>query len=91
MNMQQAPPFDCRCQAGVTYIVRHNLFNGHTCLPRNSIIKPAMLLLECNEDEAEIAIDNAIDAKQLVEENIDGKAFLFCLKFTRQNPALPSV
>ena len=30
MNMQQAPPFDCRCQAGVTYIVRHNLFNGHT-------------------------------------------------------------
>ena len=64
MNMQQAPPFDCRCQAGVTYIVRHNLFNGHTCLPRNSIIKPAMLLLECNEDEAEIAIDNAIDAKQ---------------------------
>ena len=67
MNMQQAPPFDCRCQAGVTYIVRHNLFNGHTCLPRNSIIKPAMLLLECNEDEAEIAIDNAIDAKQLVE------------------------
>lgn len=77
MNLQQAPPFDCRCQAGVTYIVRHNLFNGHTCLPRNSIIKPAMLLLECNEDEAEIAIDNAINAKQLVEENIDGKAFLF--------------
>ena len=71
MNLDEEPPFDCRCQAGVTYIVRHNLYNGHTCLPRYSVIKPAMLLLECSEDEAEIAIDNAIDAKQLVEENIN--------------------
>ncbi len=36
-----------------------------------------MLLLECSEDEAQIAIDNAIDAKQLVEENINDKPFLF--------------
>ena len=77
MNLDEEPPFDCRCQAGVTYIVRHNLYNGHTCLPRYSVIKPAMLLLECSEDEAEIAIDNAIDAKQLVEENINDKPFLF--------------
>ncbi len=77
MNLKQAPPFDYRCQAGVTYVVRHNLFNGHTCLPRKSIIPPAKLLLDCNDDEAEIAIDNAIESKQLVEENIDTKPFLF--------------
>ena len=35
-----------------------------------------MLLLECNEDEAEIAIDNAIDTKNnLLRKNIDGKDF----------------
>ena len=77
MNLKQAPPFDYRCQAGVTYVVRHNLFNGHTCLPRKSIIPPAKTLLDCNDDEAEIAIDNAIESKQLVEENIDTKPFLF--------------
>lgn len=76
-NLQEAPPFDYRCQAGVTYVVRYNLHNGHTCLPRSSIIAPSKRLLDCNDDEAEIAIDNAIDAKQLVQEDIDGREFLF--------------
>lgn len=76
-SLNSEPLFDYRCQAGVVYVVRHNLNNGHTCVPRNSLIKPAMLLLDCSEDEAEIAIDNAIDAKQLVQENISGKDFLF--------------
>lgn len=76
-SMQNQPPFDYRCQAGVVYVVRYNLNNGHTCVPRNSLIKPAMALLDCSEDEVEIAIDNAVDAKQLVQENINDKDFLF--------------
>ncbi len=76
-NLPDGPVFDYRCQAGVVYVVRYNLNNGHTCLPRNSILKPAMSLLECSEDEAEIAIDNAIDGNQLVQEMIDGREFLF--------------
>ncbi|MGN0536219.1 MAG: ATP-dependent RecD-like DNA helicase [Eubacterium sp.] len=76
-NLPDGPVFDYRCQAGVVYVVRYNLNNGHTCLPRNSIIKPAMSLLDCSEDEAEIAIDNAIDGNQLVQEMIDGREFLF--------------
>jgi len=77
LNLQDKPPFDYRSQAGVVYVVRYNLNNGHTCLPRSSIIRPAMSLLDCSEDEADIAIDNAIDAKQLVQEDIDGRDFLF--------------
>ncbi len=77
LNLDETPPFDYRSQAGVVYVVRYNLHNGHTCLPRNSIIRPAMSLLDCGEDDIEIAIDNAIEAKQLVQENIDGKDFLF--------------
>lgn len=76
-NLPDGPVFDYRCQAGVVYVVRYNLNNGHTCLPRNSILKPAMSLLDCSEDEAEIAIDNAIDGNQLVQEVIDGREFLF--------------
>lgn len=76
-SLDEPPLFDYRSQAGVVYVVRYNLNNGHTCLPRNSIIKPAMSLLDCSEDDVEIAIDNAIDGKQLVQENIEGKDFLF--------------
>ncbi|MBR2133235.1 MAG: ATP-dependent RecD-like DNA helicase [Eubacterium sp.] len=76
-SLSQPPLFDYRCQAGVVYVVRHNLNNGHTCIPRNSLIKVAMDLLDCGEDDAEISLDNAIDAKQLVQEEIDGKYFIF--------------
>lgn len=76
-QMSEPPLFDYRCQAGVVYVVRHNLNNGHTCIPRNSLIKVAMDLLDCGEDDAEISLDNAIDAKQLVQEEVNGKDFIF--------------
>lgn len=69
--------FDYRCQACVTYIVRHNLDNGHTCLPRTAVLKSAMNYLDCSADNAEIAIDNALQGQQLVSTEINGKEFLF--------------
>lgn len=69
--------FDYRVQACVIYVVQHNLDNGHTCLPRKSVVKTAMNYLETTEDEVEIAVDSAISANQLFSENIDGKDFLF--------------
>ncbi len=77
MSLDEAPLFDYRCQAGVVYVVRYNLNNGHTCLPRKSVLKTAKGLLDCGDDDAEIALDNAIDANQLVQEEINGKEFIF--------------
>lgn len=76
-SLQDKPPFDYRAQAGICYIVEHNLKNGHTCVPRSKVFTPACDLLECSVDDAEIAIDNAIDAKMVVQKNINGRAFLF--------------
>lgn len=69
--------YDYRCQACIVYAVRHNLDNGHTCLPRNAVLKTAVNYLECSEDTAEIAIDNALMAQQLFSADINGKEFLF--------------
>lgn len=69
--------FDYRCQAGVVFAVRHNLDNGHTCLPRSAVVKSAVSYLDCSEDAAEIAIDGAIEARQLFSEEINGREFLF--------------
>lgn len=87
-SMQNQPPFDYRSQAGVVYVVRYNLNNGHTCVPRHSLIKPAMALLDCSEDDVEIAIDNAIDAKQLVQETINEKDFLFLPEIYRAESSI---
>lgn len=77
LRLDEPPLFDYRSQAGVVYVVRHNLNNGHTCIPRSSLIKPAMSLLDCSEDEVEIAIDNALEVNQLVLEIINDREFLF--------------
>lgn len=77
LGLDEPPLFDYRSQAGVVYVVRHNLNNGHTCIPRSSLIKPAMSLLDCSEDEVEIAIDNALEVNQLVLEIINDREFLF--------------
>ena len=66
-----------RERAGVIHIISHNLMNGHTCLPREKIIPPACDLLDVAADEAERIIDDLIEDKELMEEPIDGRAFLF--------------
>ncbi len=76
-HLEKRPPFECRAQAGLCYIVRHNLGNGHTCIPRDKIYTPASSLLECGRDDVDIALDNAIEGKMLVQKQIDGRDFLF--------------
>lgn len=76
-NLADKPPFDYRAQAAVIYIVRHNLANGHTCIPRDRIFVPACELLACENDAVDIALDNAIESKMLIQIEIYGRQFLF--------------
>ena len=76
-KMEIAPDSLYRSRAGVVHIVRHNLTNGHTCIPRRKMIDPACRLLSVTEEEAQEAIDDLIANKLLVAEQIDGEEFLF--------------
>ena len=72
------PPADeYRVDAGILYAVRHNLYNGHTCLPREKLIPPCVSLLGCSDDCVDIRIDKLIEQKQLVSDIIYGKEFVF--------------
>lgn len=42
-----------RISAGIEYVLKHNLQNGHTCLPKDKLIATASRLLECDPGEAE--------------------------------------
>lgn len=87
-SMQHPPCFDYRCQAMVVYIVDYNLNNGHTCLPRNAVVKTAVNYLACSADLVEEAIDMAKDARQLFGEMINGKEFLFLPKIYHAEKAV---
>lgn len=66
-----------RAQSLVEHIVDYNIANGHTCLPREAVVKTARNYLDCSEDTAEIAIDDALETNRLFREEIDGREFLF--------------
>lgn len=75
--LPKRPPDGCRAKAGVLFVLRHNLGNGHTCVPRRKLIPPVMSLLECEEEPAQLAVDELLEKRLMVEESIDGEAFLF--------------
>ncbi len=68
---------ELRVSAGLEYVLRKNLANGHTCLPRDKFISVACNLLECKESTVEICCDRLIDAMRLSLERIDGREYIF--------------
>lgn len=76
-NVPQPPDWSHRADAGVLYVLRHNLGIGHTCIPRHQMLPPCRDLLECSDDDVEIIIDNLIEQKQILTVSIKNKEFLF--------------
>ncbi len=76
-NLPNPPENDFRIAAGIVHVVRHNLNNGHTCVPRNKLLAPSSGLLDTNEDTIDVAVDALIEQGKLIQEEIDGKNFLF--------------
>ncbi len=66
-----------RQRAGILHILRHNLSNGHTCLPRGKIILPAADLLGIDHEEVRQVIDDLIEDKEIVEYFMEEKSYLF--------------
>lgn len=73
------PPSDnYRVKAGVEHIITHNLYNdGHTCLPRNKLIKIGANYLDVAEDTVDILLDELIKENKLVSGQYKGKEYIF--------------
>ncbi len=76
-NLVFSPNADFRIRAGIVYIVKHNLSNGHTCIPRAKVIESAAMFLEISAEKAHEQIENLLLNKQLIEYDIKDTAFLF--------------
>ena len=66
-----------RLQAGVLYVLRHNLDNGHTCLPQDKLRAAAAATLQVEPELVEDAIYQLCENLSLGREEIGGKTFLF--------------
>ncbi len=65
-----------RICAGIYYVVKHNLLNGHTCLPKEKVIKISCELTGCNQQLIDDACEVLYERKHMVEININKVAFV---------------
>ncbi len=66
-----------RVQAGVLYVLRHNLLNGHTCLPWDKLCEAAAQMLGVELEMAQDAVYTLCESFQARCENFDGRDFIF--------------
>ena len=71
------PNSQYRIEAGVLYVITHNFYNGHTCLPLEKLFAPSGDLLGESRENIEIAIDNLLSTKRIICEKISGRDFIF--------------
>lgn len=67
----------CRICAGILHVMRHNLANGHTCIPRSKLLAPCSDFLSVSEDVIEVGIDKLIETKRLVSAELSGRDKIF--------------
>lgn len=75
--LPEKPADTFRYKAGIIHVFKHNLNNGHTCLPRRKILAPCSDLLDATGEIIDETIDVLIQEKMLVKTSIEDEEFLF--------------
>lgn len=65
-----------RVRSGLLYVLRHNLANGHTCLPREKLIDITAQLLSVSRDAADIACDQLAEEDQVALHRQEEREFV---------------
>ena len=66
-----------RVRAGLSYILRHNEGNGHTCLPKDKLKETAAGFLGIDIARAEECLEEMIFDRSLIQDELDGREFIF--------------
>lgn len=67
----------CRLRGGVVFVLRHNLQNGHACLPDDKLIPAVCGLLSVDKDAVDIAIDGLCLEDVLIAEDIAERRYIY--------------
>lgn len=67
----------CRIRSGLLHILKYNLGNGHTCLPKDRLIITASEFLGVNQNLVQEGLQELINEKSLILDNMKGVFFVF--------------
>lgn len=76
-KLPQTPDKAYRLEAGILYVLRHNLHNGHTNVPQEKIFAPCRSLMNESDEAIREELERMIAVREVIREEMDGKDFLF--------------
>ena len=79
-SMEKSPDDLGRVQAGILYVLRHNLNTGHTCLPQDKLAQAASQILGVSPEAVQDGIYTLCQGFHTVCETFGGREFLFLQK-----------
>ena len=74
--LSESPMEKYRLRAGIAYILKYNLMNGHTCLPIKKVIPLCVELLGVDEETAAEAIDEMKENKLIMSLTVKEKEYI---------------
>ncbi|MCH5300803.1 MAG: ATP-dependent RecD-like DNA helicase [Ruminococcus sp.] len=77
--MAQDKPADSeyRIRAGLAYVLNHNMINGHTCLPKDTLVKVSADFLEISKELCLSILEEMLLDSSIANDEIGDKAFSF--------------
>ena len=77
MSMEKSPDSGRRIIAGLSYVLTHNLGNGHTCLPKEKLLDVGSSLLEIDRASVAEQLEEALDESEFMQDEIRETEFVF--------------
>ncbi len=71
------PESTVRLRAGITYILRHNERNGHTCLPKEKLLTISAEFLGVEQSKISDCMEEMLFDRSLIGDKIDDVEFVF--------------
>ncbi len=66
-----------RVSAGITYVLRHNLQNGHTCLPQDKLCSAASAFLSVEPETVEETLHFLLENEDLAQAEYRGRQWIY--------------
>ena len=71
------PDSSYRIEAALQFILRHNLLNGHTCLPRTQLLETASNFIHQPPEKLARALDHCIETEELAVKMFDAVPYIY--------------
>ena len=67
----------CRVRAGILHVLRHNMRNGHTCLPSDKLVPAAARMLGVDAGLIKGFLEDMKNEQSVVPQEFNGREFIF--------------